>query len=107
MICYEKNQAVLSSAPLFFVVLFSISLRILLQNTERGKDDMSRVLIIIGLMLLALGLFWPWLKHIPLGRLPGDIIVQRQNFRLYFPVTSSILISLVLSLLVWFCGGKR
>jgi len=81
--------------------------RILPQNTERGKDDMARVLIIIGLILIALGLFWPWLKHIPLGRLPGDISIHHHNFRLYFPVTTSILISLVLTLLLWFFGGKR
>jgi len=68
---------------------------------------MARTLIIIGLLLVGLGLFWPWLKNIPLGRLPGDIIIHRQNFRFYFPVTSSIIVSLVLSLLYWFFRGGR
>jgi len=68
---------------------------------------MARILIIIGLILVGLGLLWPWLKHIPLGRLPGDIIIERQNFRFYFPVTSSVLVSLLLTLLLWFFGGRR
>lgn len=68
---------------------------------------MARTLIIIGLILIGLGVLWPWLKNFPLGRLPGDIIVQRQNFRFYFPITSSIVVSLLLSLLLWFFGGKK
>ena len=50
---------------------------------------------------LVVGLCWPWLRHIPLGRLPGDIVILRENFRFFFPLTSSILVSLILSLLVW------
>jgi len=61
---------------------------------------MSRNLIAIGLVLIAVGLAWPWLGKLPLGRLPGDIIIRRDNFRLYLPITSSILVSLVLSLLL-------
>ncbi|RME34922.1 MAG: DUF2905 domain-containing protein [Gammaproteobacteria bacterium] len=60
---------------------------------------MSRTLILIGLLLVVIGLAWPWLRQLPLGRLPGDIVIERDNFRFYFPVTTSILISLVLSLL--------
>jgi len=90
----------------WFLVVFYFVRRIL-QNEERGKDDMARILIIIGLVLIGVGLFWPWLKQIPLGRLPGDIIIQRQNFRLYVPVTSSIVVSLLLSLLLWLFGGRR
>lgn len=68
---------------------------------------MARTLISIGVLLVVLGLLWPWLKNIPLGRLPGDIIIHRSNFRFYFPVTSSILVSLLLALLLWlFRGGK-
>ncbi len=62
---------------------------------------MSRTLIIIGLLIVLLGLLWPWLQKIGLGRLPGDIVIKRENFRFYFPVTTSILISLLLSLLFW------
>ncbi len=62
---------------------------------------MSRFLITLGIVLLALGILWPWLAKIGLGRLPGDIVYERENFRLYFPVTTSILVSLALSLLIW------
>ncbi len=62
---------------------------------------MARYLIIIGVLFIAAGLLWPWLKQIPLGRLPGDIVISRENFRFYFPITTSILVSLVLTLLVW------
>ncbi len=62
---------------------------------------MQRTFILIGLLLLLLGLFWPWLRHLPFGRLPGDIVIQREGFTFYFPVTSMILLSLVLSLLAW------
>ena len=62
---------------------------------------MQKALIIAGISLLILGLLWPWLTRLPLGRLPGDIVVQRDGFRLYFPITTSLLVSLVLSLLFW------
>ena len=62
---------------------------------------MQRLLILIGLILLVVGLAWPWLSKLPLGRLPGDIIIERENFRLYFPITTGLLVSLVLSLLLW------
>ena len=62
---------------------------------------MSRALILIGLVLVALGLLWPLLQKSGLGRLPGDIVIVRDNFRFYFPITTSILISLVITLLVW------
>jgi hypothetical protein len=68
---------------------------------------MARNLIIAGLVLIGLGLCWPWLKNIPLGRLPGDIVIQRENFRLYLPLTSSIVVSLLLSLVVWFFKGGK
>ena len=62
---------------------------------------MQKTLIIIGLSLLVVGLLWPWLSKLPLGRLPGDIVVEREGFRLYFPVTTAVLLSLVASLLFW------
>lgn len=63
---------------------------------------MSRTLIIIGIIVLVLGLAWPWLARIGLGKLPGDIVVERENFRFYFPLTTSIVVSIVLTLLLWF-----
>jgi hypothetical protein len=62
---------------------------------------MARWLIILGVVLVAAGLLWPWISKLGLGRLPGDIVVERENFRLYLPITTSVLISLVLSLVLW------
>ena len=62
---------------------------------------MSRTLIIIGLVLVALGVLWPLLQQLHLFRLPGDIHIERDNFSFHFPVTSMILISVVISLILW------
>ena len=62
---------------------------------------MQKTLIVLGCLIFAAGLLWPWLSKLPLGRLPGDIIIHRPGFTLYLPVTTMILISLVLSLLSW------
>ena len=62
---------------------------------------MNRSLIVIGLLCVLVGVLWPWLRHLPLGRLPGDILIVRENFRFSLPLTSCIVVSLVLSFLVW------
>jgi Protein of unknown function (DUF2905) len=62
---------------------------------------MSRTLIVIGLILVAVGLLWPWLSRIGLGRLPGDIVIERENFTFYAPIVTGILISIVLSIILW------
>ena len=62
---------------------------------------MAKTLIAIGIVLLITGLTWPLLSRLGLGRLPGDFVVHRGGFTLYFPLTTSILISLVISLLLW------
>ena len=62
---------------------------------------MARTLVLLGLLLVAAGLLWPWLSRLGLGRLPGDILIRRQNFTFYAPITTGILISLLLSLLFW------
>lgn len=62
---------------------------------------MSRALIIIGLAIAAVGLLWPWIARIGLGRLPGDIFVQRDGFTFYAPIATSVVVSVVLSLLLW------
>ncbi len=63
---------------------------------------MQRFLLVAGLVLLVLGLLWPWLQKSGLGRLPGDFLVRRENFTFYFPLTTSLLVSLLLSFLLWF-----
>jgi len=62
---------------------------------------MSRALITIGLILVIVGLLFPWLQKLGLFRLPGDIVIERENFRFYFPITSAIIISLFISLVMW------
>ena len=47
------------------------------------------------------GVAWPWLRQLPLGRLPGDIVIVREHFRFFLPLTSCILVSVVISLLLW------
>jgi hypothetical protein len=59
-----------------------------------------KMLIIIGLVVLLVGLFWPWLGKIPFGRLPGDIVITRPGFRFYFPITTSIIISIVIAVIM-------
>ena len=62
---------------------------------------MQRILITLGIILLIVGLAWPWLHKLGLFRLPGDIVIERENFKLYIPITSAILISLVLTIIFW------
>lgn len=62
---------------------------------------MQKALIIIGLLIVVLGLSWPWLMKLPLGRLPGDIVIDRPGFKVYIPITTMVLVSLFLSILAW------
>jgi hypothetical protein len=64
----------------------------------------SRTLIIFGLVLVAAGLLWPVLSKLGLGRLPGDIVIERKNVTFYLPLATSLLISVVLSLILWLLG---
>jgi hypothetical protein len=63
---------------------------------------MQRILIIIGAGLLLVGLLWPWLSRLGLGRLPGDVRVETENGLFYFPITTCVIISAVISLVLWF-----
>jgi hypothetical protein len=65
---------------------------------------MGRTLIILGIVLLAAGVLWPWLQKAGIGRLPGDILIERDGFTLYLPITTSILVSVVISLVLWLIG---
>ena len=62
---------------------------------------MGRWLVIVGFILVLLGVAWPWLSKLGIGHLPGDIFVERKGFGFYFPITTSIIVSLVLSLILW------
>lgn len=64
------------------------------------------LLIGVGLLLAAIGVFWLMLPLAPwLGRLPGDVVVEKDNFRLYFPIVTSIVISIVLTGILWLVRG--
>jgi hypothetical protein len=65
---------------------------------------MSRGLILIGLVLMAVGLLWPLFSRLGLGRLPGDIVIKSDHGGLYFPIVTCILVSLVVSFLFWLVG---
>ncbi|MFZ3235103.1 MAG: DUF2905 domain-containing protein [Stellaceae bacterium] len=62
---------------------------------------MGRSLLVIGLAIAAVGLLWPWLARIGLGRLPGDVYIRGAHGSFYFPIATCILISLVLSFVLW------
>lgn len=62
---------------------------------------MNRTLVIVGLVIVAIGLLWPWLSRLGLGRLPGDIVLQRGSFTFYAPIVTGLLISIVLSAILW------
>jgi uncharacterized protein HemY len=62
---------------------------------------MQKTLIAIGIVILLIGLFWPWLGTIPLGRLPGDIVINRPNLKIYIPITTMVLISVIISVILW------
>ena len=61
----------------------------------------ARFLIVLGLAMLVVGLLWPYLGRIGLGRLPGDIVVKRDHVTFYFPLMTCLLLSLFFSLLCW------
>ena len=65
-------------------------------------SNMQRILIAIGAVLLLVGLLWPWLSRLGLGHLPGDIRIETENGIFYFPITTCVVISIVLSLVIWF-----
>ncbi|HEX4884096.1 MAG TPA: DUF2905 domain-containing protein [Casimicrobiaceae bacterium] len=62
---------------------------------------MGRYLVFLGAAILVVGLAWPWLEKLGLGRLPGDIHIVRGNSSFHFPLATSIVVSLVLSALFW------
>jgi uncharacterized membrane-anchored protein len=65
------------------------------------EEKMGRILVLLGVVLVAIGLAWPWLQKLPFGRLPGDISIKREGFQFFFPLTTCILISIVVTLILW------
>lgn len=64
-------------------------------------SNTQKVIIILGVLLIFIGFLWPYISKIPLFRLPGDIIIDKPNFKVFIPITTMILISIVLTLLFW------
>lgn len=67
---------------------------------------MGKTLIILGIVLVVIGLMLTYFKGIPLGRLPGDIKIEKENFTFYLPIMTSIIISLLITL-IFFLAGKK
>ena len=62
---------------------------------------MTRFLVVLGLAIVVAGLLWPYLGKLGLGRLPGDIVIERENMTFYFPLMTCLLLSVLLSLVFW------
>lgn len=62
---------------------------------------MNRLLILLGSALLLAGLAWPWIRRVPLFRLPGDLIIERPGLKFFFPLTTMLLLSAVVSIIAW------
>ncbi len=70
-------------------------------------SDLGKLFIILGLVLLALGLVLTFLPGLRIGRLPGDIMIRRENWSIYIPIVTSILLNVVLTLLLWLISLLR
>jgi hypothetical protein len=76
-------------------------------NEAAGVHDIGKTLIVLGLVIAVVGLLLVFVGRVPwLGRLPGDIHIQRDNWSFYFPLATSIVISVVLTLLFWLFGRR-
>jgi hypothetical protein len=62
---------------------------------------MNRLLVGLGAILILLGLSWSWIRTLPLFRLPGDIVIDRPGFKFFFPITTMLLLSVVVSVIAW------
>ena len=62
---------------------------------------MRRLLITIGLLIALTGFLWPWLSRLPIGRLPGDLLIDRPGLKIYIPLMTMLIVSLVVSVILW------
>ncbi len=62
---------------------------------------MQKILIILGIIILLAGIFWTYVSKIPFGRLPGDIIIEKENFKIYIPIVSLLILSGLISFFIW------
>ncbi|MEN8782205.1 MAG: DUF2905 domain-containing protein [Desulfobacterales bacterium] len=86
-------------------ILFSC--KAVLVNFRRGDDGkkglpaVQKILIILGILMLVIGILWPWVAKLPIGRLPGDIIIDKPGLKVYIPITTMILVSVIVSVILW------
>ena len=64
-------------------------------------QTMAKWLIIVGIIFILVGIVWPWLSRLGIGHLPGDIYIRRKGFAFFFPFTTSLIASLLLSFILW------
>lgn len=64
-------------------------------------SKIQKYLLLIGAIIILVGLFWPWLSKLPIGKLPGDIIINKPGFKLYIPITTMLIVSIIISLMLW------
>lgn len=62
---------------------------------------MQKTLLLLGAILILIGVLWPWLGKLPLGRLPGDIIIDKPNMKIYIPITTMVVVGIILSIIAW------
>ena len=62
---------------------------------------MQKILIVLGILVFAVGILWPWISKVPIGRLPGDIIIDKPGLKVYIPITTMILVSVIVSVILW------
>ncbi len=72
-----------------------------IQSISSLGTVMQKTLILVGVIIIIAGVGWPWLSKIPFGRLPGDIVIDKPGFKLFFPLTSMVLVSGLISLIMW------
>ncbi|MBI5198035.1 MAG: DUF2905 domain-containing protein [Nitrospirae bacterium] len=70
--------------------------------------DLGKFLLLVGILVAVVGVLFIWVGKLPgIGKLPGDIYIERKNFTFYFPLTTSLVISIILSILLWFFLGRK
>ena len=72
------------------------------RQSKKESMHMQKILIYIGLIILVIGLLWPLLKELPIGRMPGDIVLQKDKFTFYFPIITCLVVSLIISIIFRF-----
>lgn len=71
-------------------------------RAKGATPKMNKMLVAIGVTIVVVGLLWPVVSKVPFGKLPGDIAIKREGLHLYFPITTMIVVSLVVSVVLWF-----